>query len=182
MNEFIMFIILSIPVIVISRRSLLKIKSHGFYRFFSWECILLLIILNITFWFRDPLSLQQIISWILLIFSLYLVIAGVIQMKKSGMSTMDREESELYGFEKTSKLVETGIFKYIRHPLYSSLLFFTWGAFLKDITLLTVSLAILSSIFLYLTSRMDEIECINFFGEEYRDYMKRTSMFVPFLI
>jgi hypothetical protein len=34
-------------------------------------------------------------------------------------------------FEKTTQLVTTGVFKYIRHPLYSSLLLLAWGVFFK---------------------------------------------------
>ena len=30
-------------------------------------------------------------------------------------------------------------------------------------------------------TRADEDECIRFFGAEYRDYMKRTKRFVPFV-
>jgi len=53
-------------------------------------------------------------------------------MKKIGKPGMNRDNKALYQFEKTSELIDTGIFKYIRHPLYSSLLFLTWGIFLKN--------------------------------------------------
>jgi protein-S-isoprenylcysteine O-methyltransferase Ste14 len=33
--------------------------------------------------------------------------------------------------EKTTILVTTGAYRYIRHPLYSSLLFLAWGIFFK---------------------------------------------------
>jgi protein-S-isoprenylcysteine O-methyltransferase Ste14 len=49
----------------------------------------------------------------------------VILMKKMGKPEPDRNEETLYQFERTTELVDKGIFKYIRHPLYSSLLFLT---------------------------------------------------------
>jgi protein-S-isoprenylcysteine O-methyltransferase Ste14 len=79
-------------------------------------------------------------------------------------------------------LIDKGIFKYIRHPLYSSLLFLTWGIFLKNTTDLLLFITVLSSAFLYLTAIFEEKECIKFFGEKYSEYMKRSKMFIPFII
>ena len=181
MVKIIVFIILSIPVIYVSRKSLLSASHHGFYRFLAWECILWLAISNITYWFDDPFSLAQIISWICLFYCIYPVTAGVIEMKKMGKSDETRDHS-LHGFEKTKDLVETGIFRYIRHPLYSSLLFLTWGILFKHITLSLLIIALLSTVFLFATAITEEKENIAYFGEKYKDYMKRTRMFVPFVI
>jgi protein-S-isoprenylcysteine O-methyltransferase Ste14 len=182
MKQLIPFVILSIPVIVLSWRTLTDAKSHGFYRFFSWECILWLLVCNVRYWFDDPLSLKQIFSWIILVIGAYLVIAGVIQMKRKGKAGNDREDKNLYQFEKTSELVDTGIFKFIRHPLYSSLIFLTWGIFLKNPTAILLMVSAFSTLFLVLTSLSDERECIRYFGDKYRDYMKRSKRFIPFII
>lgn len=181
-QSLIIFIILSIPVIYLSRKTIFNFRSHGFYRFFSWECILWLLANNYSFWFKDPFSVKQIISWILLIYSVYPLVAGVILLKKGRKKEIQRKENELYEFEKTTELIDTGIYIYIRHPLYSSLLFLTWGIYLKNITLILLLVAVASSVFLYITGRMDEKECINYFGEKYREYMQRSKMFIPFVI
>lgn len=182
MVRVIIFLLLSIPVIIISRKSIIRLKSHGFYRFFSWECILWLLATNYPYWFTHPFSVFQIISWILLFISIYLVLAGVMEMKKTGKAVENREEKELFKFERTTELVDTGIFSYIRHPLYSSLLFITWGIFFKNPNLETGITAVLSSLFLFLTAIFDEIECLAYFGEKYTGYMKRSKRFVPFII
>jgi len=181
MERLIIFGILSLPVIYISRRTLFTVKSHGFYRFFSWECIIWLFVSNYLFWFNDPLSIRQIFSWIFLFYAVYLVIVGVVLLKRKGKPVKIRKEKELFHFEKTSELIDQGIFKYIRHPLYSSLLFLTWGIFLKNTTTSLLFIALLSSIFLYLTAIFDERECVHFFGNPYREYMKRTKRFIPFI-
>jgi len=181
MDRYIIFATLSIPVIIISWRTLFKLRSHGFYRFLSWECILWLFASNYRYWFIDPFSIRQVFSWIFLFISGYAVIAGAVLLKRKGRPGRESKENELYGFEKTSQLVDTGIFRYIRHPLYSSLLFLTWGIFLKHITVPLLIISILSSVFLFITALIDEKECIDYFGAGYRLYMKRTRMFIPFL-
>lgn len=175
------FLILSIPILYISWRSIFSFKNHGFYRFIAWECILWLIISNITFWFKDWYSLHQIISWVLLFSSIPILVFGVIEMKKSGKQDQHRDTS-LYQFEKTSTLVETGIFKYIRHPLYCSLLFLTWGVFFKQMDPILLGYSIVSSIALFLTAKMEEKENIRYFGDIYLEYRNRSKMFIPFLL
>ena len=181
MVRVLVFVILSIPVIIISFRSLKVPGSHGFYRFFGWEGLLWLAISNFRYWFDDPFSLQQIVSWILLFYSLYLVIAGVILLQKMGNAHHSRHDQTLYSFERTTQLVETGLYKYIRHPLYGSLLFLSWGILLKHPDYWLVLVALFSSVMFFLTARKDEKECIAYFGEAYKDYMKRTKMFVPYV-
>ena len=181
MERLILFGVLSVPVIIISWKTLFNIKSHGFYRFFSWECILWLTISNYKFWFDNPFCVKQIFSWLILLYSLYLIIAGVRQMKKTRKPQADRDDKTLYKFEKTTELVDTGIFKYIRHPLYSSLLFLTWGIYLKNTSNELLIVSLLSTIFLFLTAKFDENECIKYFGEKYKEYRKRSKMFIPFL-
>lgn len=182
MERIILFGILSLPVVYLSWRTLFVVNSHGFYRFFSWECILWLFASDFKLWFDDPFSIRQIFSWIFLFISVYLVIAGVVLLKKKGKPLKNRDEKELFQFEKTSELIDEGIFKYIRHPLYSSLLFLTWGIFLKNTTNTLFLVAVVSSLFLFFTAIFDEKECIKYFGNQYAEYMKRTKRFIPFMM
>jgi len=84
--------------------------------------------------------------------------------------------------EKTTKLVVEGAYRYIRHPMYSSLLFLGWGAFFKSISILGMVLAVLATIFLILTGKMEEKENIRYFGREYEGYINKTKMFIPFVL
>ena len=182
MGKLILFCILSLPIIFISRRSLSSRRNHGFYRFFSWECILWLLISNYKFWFENPFSFCQVVSWILLFLSIYYLVAGTILMVKMGKPEKSGEREALFRFEKTSELIESGIFKYIRHPLYGSLILLTWGVFLKNISWPLFLVSLVSTIFLYITALLDEKECLQYFGNKYNEYMKRSKMFVPFLL
>ncbi len=154
--------------------------SHGFYRFFAWESILLLILINIPLWFTDPFSIRQILSWILLLISLPLLWQGVSLLRK-GRIAGGRTDAGLYPFEQTTELVTKGIYRYIRHPLYSSLLFLACGVFLKDITWTTGILTLVAILFLIATAAADERECIRYFGPQYSSYISRTKRFIPFI-
>lgn len=179
---FLIFCLLSVPLVIVSRKSLLNPGSHGFYRFLGWEGLLFLTICNVRYWFHHPFSIPQIVSWVFLLYALYLVIAGVLLLHRKGKSHPDREDPALFSFEKTTELVDTSIYKYIRHPLYASLLFLTWGVFLKHPDLLLMAVALFSSVMFYLTARKDEKECVAYFGAIYNEYMKRTKMFIPFVV
>jgi protein-S-isoprenylcysteine O-methyltransferase Ste14 len=83
--------------------------------------------------------------------------------------------------EKTTQLVMAGIYRYIRHPICSSLLFLAWGVCFKHPAWLPLGLAVIATCCLIMTARKEEAENLRYFGTSYQDYMKRTKMFVPFL-
>ncbi|MGB9072376.1 MAG: isoprenylcysteine carboxylmethyltransferase family protein [Terriglobales bacterium] len=93
----------------------------------------------------------------------------------------DRREEEI-GIEATTTLVTVGAYRYIRHPLYASLLCLGWGAFFKHVTLFGFLLVVTLSAFLTATAKVEEAENLRKFGDSYAAYMKKTKMFVPFLV
>lgn len=103
-------------------------------------------------------------------------------MKKEGKAIKARNETSLFQFEKTTVLVDKGIFGLIRHPLYSSLIFLTWGIVFKHITLELLIVSLISTLFLYVTAIFDEKECKLYFGEKYNEYILKSKIFVPYLI
>ena len=179
--KFFIFLLASIGIVWVSRSSLRDVQNHGFYRFFAWEFILLLFVLNVNYWFVDPFSFRQMIAWCLLISSLVLIVLGVREFRQRGELNQTRDDPALVGIEKTTALVTSGVYAYIRHPFYSSLLFLAWGIFFKQISWLGFGLGILTTVFLMLTAKKEEVENIAFFGEQYQEYMRSTKMFVPFV-
>jgi len=167
----------------ISRASLLRPKSHGFYRFFVFEIIVLLVLINVPRWFIDPFSWHQIVSWILLMSAFIPLILGVRALRLHGRpDASTRPETELLAFERTSRLVREGIFRFIRHPMYSSLLLLAWGIFFKVLSGTGVALAILATAGLMLMAKIEEAECMLVFGQEYREYMRHTRRFIPYVL
>jgi protein-S-isoprenylcysteine O-methyltransferase Ste14 len=179
--QIVVFVFGTVFIIFISRKSLLNFKVHGFYRFFVFEFTLALVLLNIPYWFTNPASLHQIISWCLLFISIYLIVQSVSFLKKIGASNKRAEGSTNFEFEDTANLVKVGVYKYIRHPMYGSLLFLCLGAVFKNISVVTILLSVLIILFLVLTAKVEEKENINFFGNSYSEYMKETKMFIPYI-
>jgi len=149
-------------------------RFHGIYRFVSFESIFLLVLLNYPVWFEHPFSALQIISWLLLIMSLTVAAWGF-----AVFYTRGKPEDQM---EKTTALITTSIYRYIRHPLYLSLILAGFGAMAKDPGLLQVILALVNFAAMFFTARVEEKEMKARFGQAYSDYMKKTRMFFPFVI
>jgi protein-S-isoprenylcysteine O-methyltransferase Ste14 len=181
MTELLVFIAGTAFFTYVSRHALRNPRSHGFWRFIAWECMLVLVILNFPMWTVDPFSPRQLVSWALIVASISLAIHAVQMLRRIGRPSERRADAELFGFEKTSSLVTSGAFRYIRHPMYAALLYLAWGAFLKDITWASFALTAVASIALYITALRDEAECLAHFGEAYAGFMKTTRRFVPFI-
>lgn len=149
-------------------------RYHGIARFFAFESIFILVLLNWKVWFTNPFSPVQICSWFLLCISAYTVITGYLLLKRKGKPDIN--------FENTSVLVMSGIYGYIRHPLYLSVFLLGTGVLLKDPGMIQLWLGIINLIAVYLTARIEENEMKAKFGDEYRVYMKETWMFIPFIL
>jgi len=182
MDKVIFLIALSLPVIFFSKKSLFEPHSHGFTRFFSWESIIVLFVFNYAKWFAEPFAARQIISWLLLIISIWFLIESVMRISRARKPGVVRVDEKLFRFEKTTELVTSGIYRYIRHPMYSSLLLLTWGIWFKQPLWYLFPVALLASWLLWLTARRDEKECISYFGEKYSNYMKGTKRLIPFIL
>ncbi|HPG39102.1 MAG TPA: isoprenylcysteine carboxylmethyltransferase family protein [bacterium] len=172
MIKIIILICATVFLLVFSRRYLLHPRSYGFYRFFAFELTVIGILLNTGVWFKEPFSPLHLLSWFFLIISIIIVIAGYRLLRKIGKSIDNN-------FEHTTTLVVQGIYRYIRHPMYSSLLFLALGIFFKQITPVNALVLVLTTAAVYLTARAEERDDLQKFGASYRDYMQKSKMLVP---
>lgn len=149
-------------------------RYHGIARFFSFESIFILVLINHNIWFRNPFSLLQINSWGFLLLSIYIAVTGYLLLKKIGKPDAN--------FENTSVLVKEGLYGYIRHPLYLSLFLLGTGVMLKDPGIVQLIFGAINLTAVYITARIEEKEMVTRFGSEYQEYMKETRMFIPFIL
>ncbi len=180
--KLIIFLAASVALIRVSRPSLHSYRTHGFYRFFAWESIVILILFNIDSWFRNFFSLRMIIAESCLALSLFLAIYGFAWLRSAGKPDEHRTDPTLFWIEKTTVLVTIGAYKYVRHPLITSLLFLIAGVLLKEPSLTAGVLAAAAASCLIIAAKVEEKENLDFFGSAYAEYMKRTKMFIPFVI
>jgi len=176
------FIIVSVTLYLISRKSLRSYRFHGFYRFFAWEAVLALVLLNLDYRTYQLSSTHLIMALVTLTISALLAIHGFQLLRREGMLDYRRDDPTLLWVEKTTVLVTVGAYKYVRHPLYCSFLMMIWGSFLVVPSWQGGLLALFASLNIILAARVEEQENLLYFGTAYCDYMKRTKMFIPFVI
>jgi protein-S-isoprenylcysteine O-methyltransferase Ste14 len=173
--DIIILVILTIVFAWLSWIISLKDKRyHGIFRFISFECILILVLLNHPVWFQHPLAWYQVVSWLLLGGSLLVAFLGFYHFYHHGKPSD--------GMEETTTLITTGLYRYIRHPLYLSLILGGFGIMMKDLGWRNIILSLINLLALLLTARVEEKEMLKRFGKDYEAYMSRTKIFIPYLL
>jgi protein-S-isoprenylcysteine O-methyltransferase Ste14 len=173
--EVIIFGAVSIAALVASIDAWRTKQIYGLFRFLGFECIALLVALNADVWFRNPFAIRQLLSWTIFVVSVALAVHGFHLLRSVG-GARRRVVEDTHG------VVEVGAYRYIRHPLYASLIFFGWGVFLKGVDIPSAVLASIASVFWYVTARCEERFNVDRFGAAYAEYMEHTKMFVPFVV
>lgn len=83
--------------------------------------------------------------------------------------------------QKESKLVTTGIYKYVRHPQYIGFLLLTLGMLLEWPTIFTVLLWPVLVVVYWRLAKEEDKEIEERFGKEFQEYKRRVPGFIPHL-
>jgi protein-S-isoprenylcysteine O-methyltransferase Ste14 len=75
-------------------------------------------------------------------------------------------------------LVTTGLYRYVRHPLYTAGLAFIWLTPLMTVNILVVNAAV--TVYILIGALFEERRLRREFGQAYADYAAATPMLVPF--
>jgi methanethiol S-methyltransferase len=78
-----------------------------------------------------------------------------------------------------SKLATSGLYSYIRHPLYSAGMAFIWLLPLMTVNILAVNFAL--TVYVIVGATIEERKLRSAFGQEYIEYARVTPMFIPFI-
>lgn len=85
-----------------------------------------------------------------------------------------------YQVKPSQSLVTNGIYAHVRHPIYTGLILgFAGSLLVAKSYLILFSLVIIAGA--YVQAKKEEKLLLRHFGDEYKDYMKRTKMFIPHL-
>jgi protein-S-isoprenylcysteine O-methyltransferase Ste14 len=79
--------------------------------------------------------------------------------------------------ERPSQLVTRGLYRYMRHPLYTFGLLFIWLSSTVTVNSLTVFIA--ATAYTLIGAMFEERKLLREFGQAYADYMKSTPMLIP---
>lgn len=111
---------------------------------------------------------------------LILIVGGAISV--TGRAQLAKFGSGVLHIEEDHRLIKTGVFGYIRHPVYAGGILGVVGSYLAFRSV--VMLVLVSTLyFIVIRHRVlfEEEMLVEEFGDEYREYMKRTKRFIPFL-
>lgn len=87
-----------------------------------------------------------------------------------------------YQIKKGHTLTTSGIYGWIRHPIYLAVILSVLGVELQTRSLLVVLLTSLTFLVLYQQGKMEELLLTKQFGEKYTRYMRKTAMFIPHIV
>jgi len=136
-----------------------------------------LILFFIANWFNklinpSPLSNNQFILNLVFFISILMTLAIIVWSLKS-LPTADRGD----------KLCTTGVFRYVRHPLYAAFLsIFNFGLAVYLNSYIFILWAVLLHPICHYVVKYEERLMINVFGEAYLEYQKKTGRFFPKLM
>jgi methanethiol S-methyltransferase len=81
--------------------------------------------------------------------------------------------------EEPRRLTTEGLYRFIRHPLYTAGLVFIWLMPFMTERLLVINLAL--TVYVMVGAYLEESKVIREFGQVYIDYKTVTPMFIPFI-
>lgn len=121
-------------------------------------------------------TLFQQIGFVLSIIGIAIAMLG-----RKGLGSNWTHSGE-YQIKKGQELISTGIYAYIRHPIYGGLILASLGGELVAESYLAVPFFLLFLLLAYLQGRNEEKILLHHFGKKYEEYMKHTKMFFPGLV
>ena len=130
-----------------------------------------------TFRFAYVLTYPAWLRW----FGALLLGAGLILLGVSH-AHLGRSFYSLVAMKENQLLVDTGPYRYVRHPIYTAYFMnYLGGGFLAANIILTAVPVVFFGLMITFRIGEEEAMMVEEFGDQYRSYMKRTGRFLPFL-
>jgi len=148
----------------------MKLQSKDFIYVISQFILLGLYLLNLNiFEFKITIVIRYI-SLLILILGIFIFGLALIQLNKN-LSPFPTPKND-------SNLIESGLYKYIRHPIYTGILLivFGYGVYSQSEFKLIISLLLL--ILFYFKSSYEEQQ-LNKKFEKYIEFKRKTGRFFP---
>lgn len=119
--------------------------------------------------------MTQIIGFLLVLAGTYITVWARITIGTNWAHAAE------YQIKKDHELVTSGVYNFIRHPIYAGMFLSMLGAELVAGSYLFFVFLVLLPIPAYLQAKKEEKLLTGHFGEAYKAYMKKTKMFLPYI-
>jgi protein-S-isoprenylcysteine O-methyltransferase Ste14 len=145
----------------------------------AWGVVLLLLLSHMIFpSFHQASStvlpqIWQNVGTILVVIGLIIAIIARKVLADNWSSNVD--------IKKNHKLITTGIYRYMRHPIYTGISLMGFGSILVDQSFLVTLFFVIMIVFLVYKQRQEELLLTKHFPKDYAEYKKRTKALIPFL-
>ena len=115
---------------------------------------------------------------------LLLLVGGLIRMKARFELKKKAGYGSLVGtgklkIVKEHKLVKDGLYRHIRHPLYLGEILRNLGVVVIFSSVYGILIVLLASTFLFFRMDIEEKMLVSAFGEEYKEYKRKTKRLIP---
>lgn len=164
-----------------------ELRRFGFKE--DWAAIPYLLIVSIgfivsvyDFWKIQNLSFQLNVSVIIGI--MLLIVGGTFRwtsrraLMKVGFGLLNSSRLQIV---KDQRLITTGVYRHIRHPLYLGEITRNLGFAIVFSSLYGLVVMFIGNIFLLFRIEIEERMLVDEFGHEYKEYKKRTKKLFPYI-
>lgn len=149
-----------------------------FYNFFSLVSFLPILYLVAVLPNAPLYSVPAPISYVMLLgqgFGVVLLVVGVLQTDTLSFVGL----RQLFEEEKPAKFVTNGLYRLVRHPLYTAGLLFLWLS--PQVTVNSFTMYVVATIYILIGATFEERKLSREFGDVYAEYKSKTPMLIPWL-
>jgi protein-S-isoprenylcysteine O-methyltransferase Ste14 len=137
-------------------------------------------VLWLAAWLPDRILYRITAPWLWLTLALQgLAILGFwLGIRQKSSSTIQGiKEFALTGEKESGELVKTGLYRWVRHPLYLAGLVFIWMAPIMTRNLFFLNIGL--TVYIIIGAILEERKLIVEYGETYQEYQRSTPMLIP---
>ncbi|MGD9948427.1 MAG: isoprenylcysteine carboxylmethyltransferase family protein [Desulfobulbus sp.] len=128
--------------------------------------------------FASPSFWVQMLRGILLLYATVLFVGGLRVYDLQAFLGLRQWRAYRQGKVSTPSVLNTsGILAYLRHPWYSGGIALLWG--LPGLTNVSLVTRLILSVYLIIGAFLEERKMQSLLGDVYREYCRRTPMFIP---
>ncbi len=134
--------------------------------------LFLIVWISDSFFLRTSTFLSDVIPLYIRLVFLGLTLVTAAYLSMSGHDAVCRDQ-------RSTKVVSSGAFRYVRHPLYSACLLFYLGLAVCTASIFSLAFFVVIFVFYNYIASYEERLLDEKFGEEYKKYKRRTGKWVP---